>query len=172
MPILIAIVVIVALFLGYIASRPNNFRLERSIAINAPAEKPFALVSDFHEWTKWSPFEAIDEDLKRSYAGADRGRGAIYMWDGKKAGAGRMEILEAPEPQKVVIKLDFSKPFEAHNTALFTFTQNGGTTTVTWTMTGPMPFMNKLMTTFFPMEKMVGPQFEQGLASMKRVSES
>jgi hypothetical protein len=169
-PVLI-IAAAVAGFLVFVGSRPNAFRLERSIAINTPPEKPFALVNDFHEWTRWSPFENIDEDLKRNYSGAESGRGAIYGWDGKKAGAGRMEILESTPASKIVIKLDFSKPFEAHNTALFTFVPVGDTTTVTWTMTGPMPFLNKAMSLFFSMEKLVGGQFEEGLQSMKREAE-
>ncbi|HEX2592104.1 MAG TPA: SRPBCC family protein [Rhizomicrobium sp.] len=168
----LVIVAALAGLVGFIASRPGSFRLERSIVINTGPEKPFALVNDFHEWAKWSPFENIDADLKRTYSGNPSGVGAIYNWDGKKAGAGRMEILEAPSPQKIVIKLDFSKPFEAHNTAVFTFNPNGATTTVVWTMTGPMAFINKAMTLVMPMEKMVGPQFEQGLASMKAAAES
>ncbi len=168
---LAVVVTLVAGFLVFIGSRPNSFRLERSIAINARPEKPFALVNNFHEWNRWSPFDNIDADLKRSFAGAESGRGAIYGWEGKKSGAGRMEILESQPASKIVIKLDFSKPFEAHNTALFTFVPQGSTTTATWTMTGPMGFVNKLMGLFFSMEKMVGGQFEEGLLAMKREAE-
>lgn len=170
-PLIIAAVVVAGL-VGFIASRPNSFRLERSIVITTPPEKPFALVNDFHEWTKWSPFENVDADLKRTYGGAPSGVGATYDWDGKKSGVGHMEILEAPAPQKVVIKLDFIKPFPAHNMAVFSFTPNGAGTTATWTMTGPMAFVNKAMTTVMPMEKMMGPVFEQGLAAMKQAAES
>ncbi len=170
-PLLIAAAVVAGL-VGFIASRPNSFRLERSIVINTPPDKPFALVNDFHEWTKWSPFENVDADLKRTYGGAPSGVGATYDWDGKKSGVGHMEIIEAPVPQKVVIKLDFIKPFEQHNMAVFSFTPNGATTTATWTMTGPMAFMNKAMSMAMPMEKMMGPVFEQGLASMKQAAES
>lgn len=169
-PLLIAAAVVAGL-VGFIASRPSSFRLERSVVINTPPEKPFALVNDFHEWTKWSPFENVDADLKRTYGGTPKGVGATYDWDGKKSGVGHMEILEAPAPQKVVIKLDFIKPFEQHNTAVFSFTPNGAGTTATWTMTGPMRFMNKAMTTVMPMEKMLGPTFEQGLAAMKAAAE-
>jgi hypothetical protein len=167
----VVIAAAVAGFLVFVGSRPNSFRLERSVTINAPPDGPFALVNDFHEWARWSPFENIDEDLKRSYSGAESGRGAIYGWEGKKAGAGRMEIVESTPASKIVIQLDFSKPFEAHNTALFTFVPQGATTTVTWTMTGPMPFLNKAMSLFFSMEKTVGGQFEEGLAAMKREAE-
>jgi hypothetical protein len=171
MTIAIIIVALIAAFLVYVATRPNSFQLQRSIVIDTPPDKPFALVNDFHQWTRWSPFDNIDADLKRTFEGAPAGKGAVYGWEGKKSGAGRMEILESAPAAKVLIKLDFIKPFEAHNTATFTFVPVGNTTTATWTMTGPMKFMNKLMTTFMSMEKMVGGQFEQGLASMKTEAE-
>jgi hypothetical protein len=164
-----AIIVLAAIagLAAFVSSRPGSFRLERSIQIKASPDRPFALVNSFHEWRKWSPFENIDADLKRTYDGKESGVGAIYGWEGKKAGAGRMEILESVPASKIVVKLDFSKPFEAHNTALFTFVPNDDTTTVTWTMTGPMAFMNKAMNLVVGMERMVGPQFDQGLAAMK-----
>ncbi|HEY1708723.1 MAG TPA: SRPBCC family protein [Rhizomicrobium sp.] len=166
-------VVVIAGLAGYIASRPNSFRMERSIVIAAPPEKIFPLIANFHEWTKWSPFEKLDTDLKRGYSGPDSGVGAIYTWDGKKAGAGRMEILEAPPSSLVRIKLDFSKPFTAHNIAEFTIVPQGeGTSTVTWAMSGPQPFVVKAMSTVMSTDKIVGPQFEEGLASMKRAAES
>jgi len=143
-----------------------------SIAIAAPPEKIFPLIADFHEWTKWSPFENLDADLKRGYAGAEKGVGAVYTWDGKKSGAGRMEILEAPPSSKVRIQLDFSKPMTAHNVAEFTIVPQGeGSSTVTWAMFGPQPFAAKAMSTVMSMDKMVGPQFEAGLASMKKAAE-
>ena len=88
--------------------------------IKAPAEKVFPLVNDFRNWTAWSPWETIDPQLQRNYGGADNGKGATYGWQGKKAGIGRMEIIEATPFSRILIKLDFLKPFEAHNTAEFT----------------------------------------------------
>ena len=171
MLIALIVLIVIAGLVAYIHTRPNSFKLERSVLIATSPDKPFALVNDFHEWTKWSPFENVDADLKRTYGGASRGVGATYDWDGKKSGVGHMEILDAPAPHKVVIKLDFIKPFPANNMAIFSFTPTGAGTTATWTMTGPMRLMNKAMTTIMPMEKIVSPIFEQGLASMKVAAE-
>lgn len=173
---LIVFIVIAAAVVGLVAfvmTRPDSFRIERGATIAAPPETVFPLIADFHRWTAWSPFEAGDPALQRTYAGPDSGVGAIYGWEGTKAGAGRMEILEAPAPSKVLIKLDFSKPFEAHNTAEFTIapTASGGSA-VTWAMYGPSTLVSKLMSLAFSMEKMVGPMFEKGLADMKTVAET
>jgi uncharacterized protein YndB with AHSA1/START domain len=170
--IAIAVVVLVAALLAYAAARPDSFRLERSATIQAPPEKVFALVNDFRLWTAWSPWENIDPALKRSYSGAASGVGTAYAWEGNKdVGAGRMEITEAAPGAKIVIRLDFLEPFEAHNTTEFTFAKQGEATTVTWAMYGPSPLMAKLMGIFFSMDRMVGGQFEQGLAKLKAVAE-
>jgi carbon monoxide dehydrogenase subunit G len=159
--------------LAYAATRPDTFRIERSTVIQAPAEKIFGFVNDLHQWTAWSPWENIDPALKRTYSGPQSGKGAGYAWEGNnKVGSGRMEITDAAAPSKVVIRLDFLKPFEAHNTADFAFARQGDATKVTWAMFGPSPFISKLMGTFFNMERMVGGQFEQGLANLKRISET
>jgi uncharacterized protein YndB with AHSA1/START domain len=159
--------------LVYAATRPDSFRIERSATFKAPPEKLFSQVSDFRRWTAWSPWEKIDPQLKRSYSGAESGKGAAYAWEGNNdVGSGRMEILEAAPASKVVIKLDFLKPFEAHNTAEFTFTPGPQGTTVTWAMFGPSPFVSKLMGVVFTMDRMVGGQFEQGLANLKSVTEN
>ena len=169
--ILIPLAAIAALLL-YAATRPDSFRLERSAQIQAPPEKVFALIDNFHDWTKWSPWENIDPALKRSYSGPEAGRGTIYAWEGNnKAGSGRMEIIESMPASKIAIKLDFLKPFEAHNTAEFTLTPKDGGTAVNWAMYGPNPYMAKLMQMFFSMDKMVGGQFEQGLTNLKAAAE-
>jgi len=171
MTIALVIVVLIVGFLVYVSMKPNAFRYERSITIDAPAEKVFPLINDFHNWTQWSPWENVDADLKRDYSGSPSGLGAVYGWEGKKTGMGRMEITESTPSSRVLIKLDFFKPFEAHNTADFSITASGGQSTVLWAMYGPQPFMTKLMGTFMNMDKMLGSTFEQGLASMKRVAE-
>ena len=170
--IVLVIGVAVVGLLGFVASRPNSFRLERSTVINAPAATVHPLISDFHRWTAWSPFEKMDAEgaLKRSYSGADSGLGAKYGWEGPKTGVGAMEVVEE-NPGKVLIKLDFYKPFEAHNHAEFTLTPEAGGTRVTWAMYGPQPFIAKLMSLVFNNEKMMGPVFEDGLASMKAAAE-
>ena len=136
--IAVVLAVAIAVILILAATKPDTFRIERSTTINAPPEKIFAVLSDFHQWTGWSPWEHRDPALKRTFSGAERGTGAIYAWEGNKnVGTGRMEILQANAPSKLVIKLDFFKPFEAHNRATFAMTpqsdQAGERTEVTWT---------------------------------------
>jgi uncharacterized protein YndB with AHSA1/START domain len=171
--IAIVIAVIIAVVLILAATKPDSFRVERSAVVNAPADKVFPLIADFHEWLKWSPWEGRDPQLKRTYSGAERGKGAVYAWDGNKnVGSGRMEILEADTPTKIRIKLDFLKPFEAHNTAEFTMQPHGGATNIVWAMTGPAPFISKLMQVFMSFDSMIGKDFETGLANLKTISES
>lgn len=169
--ILLVVAVVIVGFLGFVVTRPNSFRLERSTVVNAAPAKVFPLINDFHNWTRWSPFEGMDAELKRTYDGPANGLGAIYGWDGAKTGVGRMEILESRLDARVLIKLDFHKPFEAHNLADFMLEPAGDGAKVTWAMSGPSPFITKLMGIVFPMEKMLGPQFEQGLAAMKAAAE-
>jgi hypothetical protein len=174
--IAVTLALIIALVLILAAGKPDTFRIERAAMVNAPADRIFALISDFHQWLNWSPWEGRDPALKRTYSGAERGKGAIYAWDGNKSvGSGRMEILEASppsnSPSKVVVKLDFLKPFEAHNTAEFTMLPQGGATDVTWVMHGPAPFMSKVMQVFMNMDRMIGKDFEAGLANLKTITE-
>jgi hypothetical protein len=150
----------------------NTFRVERSIAISAPASDVYAELVDFHRWTEWSPWENVDPNLQRRYGGPDSGVGATYEWEGnRKAGKGRMEILDADAPSDLGIKLDFVKPFKAHNQVRFTLAESGGTTNVTWAMTGPKTFGTKIMSIFTSMDKLVGGDFEKGLAQLKTVAE-
>ena len=170
---IIALVVVVAVagLLIYAAMKPDDFRVQRSIAIKAPPEKIMAAVGDLKGWTAWSPYEKKDPAMKRAYAGAPAGKGATYEWDGNKdVGRGRMEILEAG-PSRVVIKLDFITPFEAHNTAEFTAVRQGDSTNVTWGMYGPSPYMAKVMQTVMNMDRMIGSDFEAGLQSLKTLAE-
>jgi uncharacterized protein YndB with AHSA1/START domain len=170
--ILLITVVLVAGILLYAQTRPNTFRLQRSTTINAPADKVFPFINDFRHWPLWSPWERMDPDMKRTHSGASHGKGAVYEWDGNKnVGTGRSEIVETVAPSKVIIKLDFIKPFEAHNTAEFTLEGWGSSTTVTWAMYGPQPFMMKAMGLFCSPERMVGPQFEAGLGNLKALTE-
>ncbi len=170
--IVIIAVVLIAALLVYAATRPNTFRTQRSITIAAPPDKVFPFINDFHKWIAWSPWEKLDPELKRTYSGASQGIGAVYEWDGNKdVGTGRSEITETVPPSKVIIKLDFLKPFEAHNTAEFTLVSSTGVTQVTWAMYGPQPYIAKVMTAFFNMDKMVGGQFERGLANLKALAE-
>jgi carbon monoxide dehydrogenase subunit G len=169
--IAIVLVVIAALLL-YAATRPDSFRVERSTSILATPDKVFAFVNDFHQWSVWSPWEKLDPNLKRTHGGATSGKTATYAWEGNnKVGQGRMEIVDTAPPGRIVIKLDFLKPFEAHNTAEFTFLPEGSGTRVNWAMHGPANFMTKLMGVFMSMDKMVGKDFETGLANLKAAAE-
>ena len=168
--VILAIAVAAVLILA--ATKPGTLRVQRSVGIKAPPERIFPLISDFHQWLTWSPYEQKDPAMKRTYSGAERGKGAVYAWDGdKNVGSGRMEILEASVPSKITIKLDFIRPFSANNTAEYTFANQGGSTNVTWAMIGKQPFMFKVMKVFMDMDKIVGKDFEAGLASMKAIAE-
>ena len=154
------------------ATKPDRFSVRREATIQAPAEKIFPLIDDFHQWVAWSPWEHRDPVLKRTYGGAERGKGAAYAWEGNSSvGSGRMEILESAAPSKIVIKLDFIKPFEGHNTAEFTLQPQGDATHVSWLMHGPAPFINKLMQVFMNLDRMIGKDFEAGLANLKKLTE-
>jgi hypothetical protein len=170
--IAIGVVVILAIIVGLAAMKPDTFSVKRVASIKAPPEKIAALVADFHQWPSWSPWEQLDPNMKRTFSGAPSGKGAVYEWEGNKdVGKGRMEITEAASPLKTVIKLDFIQPFESHNVTEFTLLPQGETTTVSWNMSGPMPFMSKLITVFTSMDAMIGKDFEKGLSKLKTVAE-
>jgi hypothetical protein len=168
----LAIGIVVVLVLA--SGKPDTFTVQRSALLQAPAERIFPLVNNFHRWTSWSPWENKDPAMKRSYSGAESGKGAVYAWNGNKnVGSGRMEILDASSPSKITIKLDFLKPFEGHNTAEFTFApeRDISATNVIWVMQGPSPFMSKVMQVFMNLDKMIGRDFEAGLANLKKLVE-
>ena len=170
--IAIVIVVLMAVVLGLAAMKPDTFRVQRAASIKAPPDKVFALVNDFRQWGQWSPWEKLDPDLKRTFSGAPSGKGAVYEWTGnKKVGAGRMEITEPTPPNKLVIKLDFIRPFEGHNIAEFTLEPQGDATQLSWVMHGPTPFVSKVMQVFVSMDALIGKDFEAGLANLKAIAE-
>jgi uncharacterized protein YndB with AHSA1/START domain len=170
--IAVVFAVAIAIVLILAAIKPDTFRVQRATTVKAPPEKIFPLINDFHQWATWSPWENKDPAMKRSYSGAASGRGAVYGWEGNKnVGSGRMEIIDASQPSKIVIKLDFLAPFEAHNTAEFTMLPQGDATNITWEMHGPAPFMSKVMQMFMNMDNMIGKDFEIGLANLKRLTE-
>jgi uncharacterized protein YndB with AHSA1/START domain len=167
----LVLVLLIAGVLIYASTKPDTFRMERSTIIKAPPEKISAYLSDFKQWAAWSPWDEKDPAMKRSFSGAPSGKGAIYGWEGNnKVGTGSMEVLEV-QPQKVSVKLDFLKPFETHNTADFILEPQGDSTKVTWAMFGPANLMTKVVHVFMSMDKMVGPDFEAGLAKLKAAAE-
>ena len=145
----------------------DTYTVERSAEIGAPPERVFAAIVDFHQWPHWSPWEEIDPDMQRTYGGAASGLGATYAWEGnRKAGTGSMEITEVLAVTSVDIDLKFLKPFKAENTIQFSLAPAGEGTTVTWTMVGSKTFMTRVMGIFKSMDKMIGPDFEKGLAKL------
>ncbi|HEY4573288.1 MAG TPA: SRPBCC family protein [Thermoanaerobaculia bacterium] len=156
--------------LAFAATKPDSFRVQRTQSIQAPPERILPLISDLHAWSAWNPFEK-DPAMKKTYSGAASGRGAVYEWDGNsQVGAGRMEVLDV-SPSKVTIKLDFIRPFEAHNTAELTLAPQGSATDVTWAMYGPNRYLNKVMSVFMNMDTMIGKEFETGLGKLKTIAE-
>ena len=171
--ILIAVVLIVVVFVIVVATRPADFRVTRSVTIGAPAAVVFAQVNDFHKWDAWSPWAKLDPVMKQTHEGAPAGTGAIYSWVGNSdVGEGRMTITESRPNEMIGIKLEFLKPFAAVNTTEFSFKPEGNQTVVTWSMTGTNNFMAKAFGLFMNMDKMVGGDFEKGLAQMKSVTEA
>jgi uncharacterized protein YndB with AHSA1/START domain len=162
----------VAVVLVLAAMKPDTFRVERTASIKAPPEKIFPLIVDFDNWGAWSPYEKKDPGMKRVRSGAIRGKGAVYAWEGdRNVGKGRMEIADATPPSRITLKLDFEKPFAAHNIVDFTLEPKGQSTNVTWAMHGPVPFIAKIVHVVLNMDRMVGDDFEAGLANLKMIAE-
>lgn len=173
MKALIVLVVLVAVLVVVVATRPADFQVTRSATIAAPASTVFAQVNDFHNWEAWSPWAKMDPAMKQSYEGASAGPGAVYSWAGNsKVGEGRMTILETHPSDLIRIKLEFLKPMAATNSTEFTFEPKGDQTVVTWSMAGKNNFMAKAFCLFMNMDKMVGGDFEKGLAQLKSVAEA
>jgi carbon monoxide dehydrogenase subunit G len=166
------LVVVVGVVLAYAATKPDVFRVQRSASIKAPPEKIFPLINDFRSWNSWSPYEHKDPAMKKTFSGAAAGTGAVYEWEGdKNVGSGRIEIADTAPPNKVSIKLDMIKPFAAHNQVEFRLEPRGDVTDVTWAMNGHTPYLAKVMHVFIDVDRMVGQDFEAGLASLKSVAE-
>jgi carbon monoxide dehydrogenase subunit G len=168
----VVIVVLVAAVLILAATKPDIFRVQRAASIKAPPEKIFAFINDFKRWGDWSPWEKKDPAMKRTYGATTSGKGAKYAWEGNKdVGQGSMEIADSSPPSKLTLKLDFVKPFEGHNIVEFTLAPMGDATNVTWAMQGDTPYFAKIIHVFINMDRMVGKDFETGLANLKAVAE-
>jgi hypothetical protein len=167
----VVIVVAIAGILLYAATKPDSFRVQRVVLINAPSDKVFPLINDIKAWTAWSPYEKKDPAMKRTYGAVTAGKGATYAWDGdKNVGQGSIEIVESG-PRKILLKLDFLKPFEAHNMGEFVLEPKGDSTSVTWAIYGPSPYMSKVIGTFMNIDDLIGRDFEKGLADLKAAAE-
>ena len=151
----------------------DTYTVERKIRIDTPASAVYERIVDFHRWPAWSPYERLDPDMDRRYAGAESGVGAVYEWSGNlKAGAGRMEIVDTVDDERVVIDQRNLKPFRSESSTSFALDDSGDGTAVTWSMTGPVTLMTRIMGIFKSMDRMVGPLFEKGLARLKADAEA
>ena len=170
--ILILAAIAVIIFIVVAAMQPSDFRITRTGTITAPASAVFAQVNDLHKWDAWSPWAKLDPDAKNSFEGSESGVGAIMRWVGNnKVGQGSMTIMESRPDEFISFKLEFLKPFKATNTSEFTFFSENDQTSVTWSMYGKNNFMGKAIGLIMSCEKMVGSQFEKGLATLKSVVE-
>ena len=171
-PILLALIFIALLFVIVVVGQPDVFKMSRSIKISAPPEIIFPHVNDLHQWEAWSPWAKLDPNAKSTFEGPTAGVGSSMAWDGNgKVGTGKMTITESQPVETIRFRLDFHKPMKATNTAEFTFRPEGSQTVVNWSMSGKNSLLGKVFGLFMDCDKMVGGQFEQGLASLKAVAE-
>ncbi len=167
-----AVLVLLIAVLAYAAMKPDTFRIQRSASINAPPQTIFALINDLNRFNTWNPFTRKDPGVRGTYSGPSSGHGAAYAFDGNKdVGAGIIQIAQSSPPSKVTMKLDMTRPFEAHNIVEFTLEPHGRSTRVTWAMHGPSPYIVKVMSILFSMDRMIGKDFEAGLANLKAAAE-
>jgi uncharacterized protein YndB with AHSA1/START domain len=169
--ILVVLVVAIGAVLAYAAMQPDTFSLQRSARIAAPPERLYPLIADMKAFNTWNPWLRKDPSTKLSYSGPPNGVGSAYAWESEQLGAGRMEVTDLAPNSRVAAKLEFLKPMEARNRVEFTLQPQGPQTDVTWTMSGPMPYVSKLICVFISMDRMVGPDFEAGLANLKTEAE-
>ena len=168
-----ALVAVIVAAIAFVATRPADFRIERSATLIAPGEVVFPLLDDFHRWAEWSPFDKLDPNMKKTYDGPSAGAGASYSWEGNSsAGSGRATILESKLNELVSIKLEFLKPLAATNRATFALTPATAGTRVSWAMEGKNGFVAKAFCVFVDMDSVVGKEFEEGLGNLKRVAQS
>jgi hypothetical protein len=172
--IAIAVVVVaaaVAVVLAYAATRPDRFAVQRSTSIKASADKIFPFINDLRSFNTWNPFEQKDPNIKGTYSGPPSGKGAGYDFEGARSGTGRIEVTDVDPPAKVTMRLTMIRPLHADNRVEFTLEPQGDTTRVTWSMDGNVPFVGKVIHLIFNMDKMVGQDFEAGLAALKALTE-
>jgi len=169
----LALLIVVAVFLAIVAMQPAEFRVARSATISAPPATVFAQVNDLHKWQEWSPWAKLDPNAKATFEGPPAGEGAVFGWAGNdQVGEGKMTIIESHPNERVKFRLDFVKPFAGTNEAEFTFQPQGADTLVTWSMTGRKNFVMKAISLFMNCDKMIGPEFEKGLAQLNTVSKT
>jgi len=169
--ILVALVVAIAAVLAVAALQPDSFSLQRSTSIAATPERLYPLIADMKAFNTWNPWLRKDPSSELTYQGQPGGVGSAYAWRSAQLGAGRMEVTELAPNGRVAMKLQFFEPMAATNAVVFSLQPQGTQTGVTWTMSGPMPYLSKLICLFVSMDRMVGPDFEAGLANLKAEAE-
>jgi hypothetical protein len=168
----IAMVTAIGGLLAFVATRPDTFRVQRTTVIDATPERIFPFLEDFRKYGLWSPYEQVDPSMSRTYSGSKSGKGAVYEWEGKgKAGKGRMEIAHTSPPLMAVIRLDFTRPFQTQNIVEFTLRPEGSSTSVSWAMRGANPYIAKLIQLVINTDRLLGRDFETGLANLKALTE-
>ncbi len=171
--IVVGVVLALVALVVLVNSRPDTFQVSRSVEIEAPAEVIFPHVNNLKAWEAWSPFEKVDPGMSKSFEGAPQGEGAVMRWSGNaQAGAGCTTIVASQPPHEIRIDLQMFKPFDCRNDVVFGFQPTGGGTEVSWTMSGKLGFLPKIAHLVFNMDKMVGGQFQQGLAQLKQIAEA
>jgi hypothetical protein len=164
-------VLFVALFV-FIKMRPTDFRIQRSGQVSAPRDVVFGIINDVHQWTLWSPYDKRDPNMKKTYEGPAAGPGASYAWNGNNdVGEGCMTIIQSKLGELITMKLEFTRPFKATNEVNFKLEPSDGGTRVSWIMDGKHNFMMKAMSLFMNMDKMVGKDFEEGLANLNTLAQ-
>jgi hypothetical protein len=169
--IVLALAAAVGLLLVYAATRPGSFQIARSASINCTPDQLFPLISDLKSVNTWNPYALRDPNAKASYSGPASGKGAAHAFEGPKSGTGRLEIVDATAPAQVTMRLTMVKPMQADNTVRFTLEPRGHSTTVTWAMDGKTPFLGKIVSLFLDCDRMVGKDFEEGLANLRLMAE-
>lgn len=171
MKIAIVVAILITIVLIYAATKPNTFHVERTIDVKAPPEKLFALVNDFHQWEAWSPYNK-DPAMKKTFSGSASGKGAMYAWEGNKdVGRGEITITDTTPPKEIEMALHMIEPFEGRNHVVLSFVAKGDTTTVTWALEDQHTYLLKIISTFLNLDRMIGKDFEVGLARLKTAAE-
>lgn len=166
--VLALLAVAIVIFLGIVALQPDESRVARSAKIDAPPATVFAFINDLHHWNDWSPWAKLDPNAKYSLSGADSGNGAKFTWSGNdQVGEGALTIVDSKPEESIRMQLDFIKPMQATNFVQFDLAPAETGTTVTWSMVGKPTFVQKAVCLFMDMDKMIGDQFEQGLANLQ-----
>jgi hypothetical protein len=165
----IGVGLLIVAFIAFVATRPTDYRVERSAVFCAPPSAVFPIINDLHQWSHWSPYDYRDPNMQKTYSGAAAGPGASYAWNGNgQVGEGRLTISDSQPNELVAMDLEFTRPFKCHNLVQFTMTPVEGGTRVSWIMDGKNTLVSKAMSLVMNMDKMIGSDFERGLSNLDK----